>query len=337
MKALCIEEKFGLEELRIVEREEPRPGRGEVLLQMKAASLNYRDLLMVKGHYDPRQPLPLIPGSDGVGVVVAVGDDVDRFSEGDRVLPIFSQRWISGAPTHERLRSTLGGPHDGVLCERMVISADSAVHAPKHLSDLQAATLPCAALTAWTTLVVEGGIKAGDTVLIQGSGGVSLFALQLAKLFGARVIATSSSDEKLERMRELGADLVLNYKKEPKWGRRVRELAGGDGVDIVVEVGGANTLGESLKAVRVGGFIGVIGVLSGTAAPLNLLPMLMSYVRLQGILVGHRDSFEAMNKAITEAELEPVIDRSFALSEGAEALAHLASGAHFGKIAISIA
>ncbi|MBW2733099.1 MAG: NAD(P)-dependent alcohol dehydrogenase [Deltaproteobacteria bacterium] len=336
MKALSLEETFGLEQLRLVEREDRHPRRGEILLEMKAASLNYRDLLLVKGHYDPRQPLPLIPGSDGVGVVIAVGEGVERFAEGDRVLPIFAQRWIAGPPTRERLRSTLGGPLDGVLCERMVISAEAAVLAPPHLSHLEAATLPCAALTAWTALVVEGGLKAGDTVLVQGSGGVSIFALQLAKLFGARVIATSSSDEKLERMCELGADVGVNYKKEPKWGRKVRQLAGGEGVDIVVEVGGAHTLGESLKALRVGGFIGMIGVLSGTRAPVDLLPLLMGYVRIQGILVGNRDNFEAMNLALGAAQLRPVLDRTFPLSEVGLALETMASGAHFGKIVIEI-
>lgn len=335
MKAIAIEGSFGLENLALVERPKPEPAAGEVLLSMKAASLNFRDLLMVRGGYNPKQPLPLIPGSDGVGIVQAVGAGVDRFAVGDRVSPLFT-RWIAGTPNYQRLRYTMGGPLDGVLAEQLVVPAEAAVKVPDYLTDLEAATLPCAALTAWTALVVEGGLKAGDWVLIQGSGGVSIFALQLCKLFGARVVALSSSDAKLEKMAELGAEKWINYKTTPRWGRRVRELTGGQGVDLVVEVGGAQTLAESLDAVRIGGFIALIGVLSGHAAPFDFTKVFMKYVRLQGILVGHREGFEQLNAALTTNELHPVIDQVFPLAETRAALEHLASGEHFGKVCVSI-
>lgn len=337
MRTVVIEGSFGLENLRVVERDVPRPGRGQVLLQMKAAALNYRDLLMVRGRYNPRQSLPLIPCSDGVGIVGAVGDGVSRVAVGDRVAGIFSQRWIAGPPTRDRVRSTLGGPLDGMLAEYVLLDEQGVVRVPPHLSDAEAATLPCAAVTAWSALVVEGGVMAGDTVLVQGSGGVSLFALQIAKLLGARVIATSSSDEKLERLRALGADGAINYRTTPAWGEAARALAGGDGVDHVIEVGGIATLQESLRAVRIGGRVAMIGVLSGAVDKLNITPIFMRQIRVQGILVGSRDSFEQMNRAITQHQLRPVLDeRSFELADARQALEHLASGRHFGKIAIAV-
>lgn len=336
MRAFVIDGSFGLDQLRLVERERPTPGPGQVLLRVKAVSLNYRDLLMVTGGYDPRQPLPLIPCSDAVAEVVEVGPGVTRTSVGERVLPVFAQRWISGEPTRERLRSTLGGPLDGTLREYLVLSEEGVVSAPGHLTDLEAATLPCAALTAWTALVVEGRVKPGDSVLVQGSGGVALFALQLAKLLGARVFALSKSDEKLARLKALGADATLNYASEPSWGAQVKAWSGGEGVDYVVEVGGANTLHESLRAVRMGGQIGLIGVLSGRSAPLDLAQILMRHVRVQGVLVGHRESFEQLNRAIAAAKLRPVIDRSFAFEEAPAALRYLQAGDHFGKIVVEL-
>jgi NADPH:quinone reductase-like Zn-dependent oxidoreductase len=329
-----IHQAFGLENLRLAERPQPEPGPGQVLLRMRAASLNYRDLLMVQGSYNPRQPLPLIPCSDGAGVVEAVGEGVSRVQPGQRVATLFSQGWMSGEPTREKLRSTLGGPLDGALAEVMVLPEDGVIPVPEHLSDEQAATLPCAALTAWSALVVQGGVKAGDTVLLQGTGGVSLFALQFAKLLGARVILTSSSDEKLERGRALGADETINYRTDPDWGKTALKLTGGRGVDHVVEVGGAGTLAQSLRAVRFGGSLSVIGVLSGESSPLNILPILMKNVRLQGILVGHREGFEAMNRAITQGRLVPTVDRVFSFEDAREAFEYLASGRHFGKICL---
>jgi NADPH:quinone reductase-like Zn-dependent oxidoreductase len=327
---------FGRENLRLVERPEPSPGPGQVLLAMRAAALNYRDLLTVQGTYNPKQKLPLIPCSDGVGEVVAIGDGVSRVAVGDRVCPIFAQRWIAGEPTRERLRSTLGGPLDGTLAERMVVSEEGVVRVPEHLSDEEAATLPCAAVTAWNALVTEGGVTAGDTVLVQGTGGVSLFALQLARLLGARVIVTSSDDGKLARARELGAEAGINYRAVPAWGDRARELTGGVGVDHVVEVGGAGTLAQSLRAVRMGGRISLIGNLAGSSTEVALPLIFMQRVRVQGLLVGDRESFEAMNRAIAAHRLRPVVDRTFPLAEAGAAFDHLAAGRHFGKVSLRI-
>jgi NADPH:quinone reductase-like Zn-dependent oxidoreductase len=334
MKVVEIRDSFGLEHLAVGERPAPRPGTGQILLSMRAASLNSRDLLTVLGRYNPRQPLPLIPCSDGVGQVTAVGKGVTRFVVGDRVAPIFAQGWISGEPTRDKLRSTLGGPLDGTLTEQMIVDVEGAVLVPEHLSDEQAATLPCAALTAWSCLVTHGELKAGDTVLVQGTGGVSVFALQLAQALGARVVVTSSSDEKLKRARRLGAWQTINYRETPEWSRRVIELTDGRGVDVVVEVGGAGTLAQSIRAVRFGGRICLIGVLGGAAAELNIVPVFMRQVRVQGILVGHRDGFEDMNRALETSRLIPVVDRVFKLEQAREALEYLASGEHFGKICL---
>jgi len=334
MKVVEIRDSFGLEHLVVAERPEPHPGAGQVLLSMRAASLNSRDLLTVLGRSNPRQPLPLIPCSDGVGQVTAVGEGVTRVGVGDRVTPIFAQGWISGEPTRDKLRSTLGGPLDGTLTEQLVVDAAGVVRVPEHLSDEQAATLPCAALTAWSCLVTHGKLKAGDTVLVQGTGGVSVAALQLAQALGARVVLTSSSDSKLERARELGAWQTINYRETPEWGRRVIELTGGRGVDVVVEVGGAGTLAQSIRAVRFGGRICLIGVLGGGAAKLNIVPIFMRQVRVQGILVGHREGFEELNRAIEAQRLIPVVDRVFAWEQAREALEYLASGEHFGKICL---
>lgn len=336
MKAYSLK-AFGLDQLALGDQPEPTPGPRQVLLKMRAASLNYRDLLMVKGQYNPKQPLPLVPLSDGVGEVVALGEGVERVAEGDRVCPIFAQGWLSGEPTKAKIRTTLGGPLHGTLTEYMVVDAESVVRVPKHLTDAEAASLPCAAVTAWSALVTLSGVKPGDVVLTQGTGGVSIFAVQVAKMLGARVIATSSSPAKLERVLELGASDGINYVKTPDWGKAAKGLTGGDGVDHVIEVGGGKTLEQSLRAVRPGGTISIIGVLSGIATDLNLLPILMQNIRLQGVLVGHRESFEALSRAITVSQLRPVIDRVFPYSEALAALRHLESGAHFGKICIQIA
>ncbi len=319
-----------------VKRPVPEPGPGQVRIKMRAASLNYRDLLTVKGLYNPRQPLPLVPLSDGVGVVDALGPGVTRWKEGDRVCPIFAQAWLCGPPSKEALRSTLGGPLDGTLAEWMVLGEEGLVAAPAHLTDAEAAALPCAALTAWNALVTLGGLKPGWTVLTLGTGGVSLFALQFARLQGARVVATTSNKDKAQRLLELGADQVLNYKEDPKWGRTVRELTGG-GADLVVEVGGAGTLEQSLQAVRPGGRIALIGVLSGTRSQLDVIPVLMNQVRLQGVFVGSRQDFLAMNRALADSGLRPVIDKVFPFQEAPAALAHLESGRHFGKVCLEFA
>ena len=334
MRAVEIHGGFGLGNLALVERPDPRPGPGQVLVRLKAASLNFRDLLMVEGKYNPRQRLPLIPCSDGAGEVVEVGEEVTRVQPGDRVCGTFAQKWISGEPTRERLRSTLGGPLDGTLAELAVFDQEGVVKFPGHLSYEEASTLPCAAVTAWSALVTEGGLKGGDTVLVQGTGGVSLFALQFAKILGARVIATSSQDEKLERVRRMGADGLINYREVPDWGKRVKELTDGIGADNVVEVGGAGTLAQSLQAVRFGGTISLIGNLSGTKTEILLTHIFMQRIRLNGILVGHRESFEAMNRAIALHEIRPVIDLIFSLEEAPTAFEHMAAGGHFGKIVV---
>ncbi len=334
MKVWEIGEAFGLENLREVQREVPTPGHGEVLLKMKAASLNFRDLLMVKGMYNPRQPLPLVPCSDGVGVVESCGEGVSSLKAGDRVIPCFAPDWSSGEPTKDKLRTTLGGPLDGTLSEYMVVPEQSVVMAPEYLSDEECATLPCAGLTAWSALVTHYGLKAGDVVLAQGTGGVSLFALQIAKAHGAEVIMTSSSDEKLERVKEMGASHGINYRDVEQWGKAVRKLKP-FGVDHVIEVGGADTLEQSLRAVKFGGHISMIGVLSGTLSKVNLIPILMQNLRIQGIIVGHKEAFESMNKAFATHQIRPVISDSFGWSELPDAFALMEKGGHFGKIVIS--
>jgi NADPH:quinone reductase-like Zn-dependent oxidoreductase len=292
-------------------------------------------VVLQRGYGAQTGQLPLIPISDGVGEVVEVGAGVTRVKVGDRACPMFCPRWSGGRPSAARLGASLGGPLDGVMAEYMVIDAEGLALAPDHLSDAEAATLPCAALTAWSALVTEGHVQPGDRVLIQGTGGVSLFALQFAKLLGAFAIVTSSSTQKLERARDLGADATISYRETPEWGRSVREIAGGDGVDHIVEVGGQETLPQSLRAIRPGGTISLIGVLSGPSIDARLGLVVTRQVRLQGITVGSRDGFEAMSRAISQHQLRPVVDRIFPFEELPEALAYLASGVHIGKICIS--
>ncbi len=324
-----------MDNLTLTEKPTPEPGPGQVLLQMKAASLNYRDLLVPQRGYGALTgTLPLIPVSDGVGEVAAVGEGVHRVVRGDRVCPLMIQSWIGGSPTMERLASTLGGPLDGVMAQYMVLDEHGVVKTSDHLSNREAATLPCAALTAWSAIVTDGHVKAGDTVLVQGTGGVSLFALQFAKLHGAHVIVISSSDEKLQRAIDLGADEGINYLSTPEWGKEIKRLTGADGVDLIVEVGGQKTLPQSLRAVRAGGTISLIGVLSGNHMDVSLGLIVTRKVRLQGISVGSRDGMEAMMRAISQHTVKPVIDRTFAFEELRESLDYLASGAHFGKICI---
>jgi NADPH:quinone reductase-like Zn-dependent oxidoreductase len=335
MQVYEIRDGFGFDNLRRAERPDPKPGPGQVLVRVRAASLNYRDLLVVKGLYNPKMPLPRVPLSDAAGVVEAIGPGVSRVKVGERVAGIFMQTWLDGEVDDAKARSALGGGIDGVLADYLVFDENGVVVVPEHLSDQEAATLPCAAVTAWHALVTEGGVKAGDTVLTQGTGGVSLFALQFAKLLGARVLGTSSSDAKLDRARSLGLAEGVNYRTNPEWGETIRKLAGGGGVDHVVEVGGAGTLPQSLRAVRLSGRISLIGVLSG-GTQFNPMPVLMKNVRLQGIFVGSRAMFEAMNRAIALHKLRPVIDRVFPFADAVAAFKHLESGAHFGKVVISL-
>jgi NADPH:quinone reductase-like Zn-dependent oxidoreductase len=276
-----------------------------------------------------------VPASDACGEVVEVGEDVTRFKVGDRVMPIYTQGWHDGLPTLElRTKRTLGAPLSGVLQEYIVVPAEDAVSVPAHLSDGEAATLPIAALTAWSTLQ-EGGIKPGDTVLIQGTGGVALFALQFAKLAGARVIAISSSDEKLARAKRLGADVGINYCTTPDWNVAVRDATLGRGVEIVVETAGS-TLDKSLASLSFGGFIGVIGFVAGYKAEIPLRAVIGPMIRIQGIAVGSRARFEAMNRAIAQHKVRPVVDSTFPLEKAADAFRHMERGKHFGKVVISI-
>ena len=335
MKTIVIQPTFGIDNLQIIERPEPKPGFGQVLLRMKAWSLNYRDLLVVKGYYNPKLKFPFVPLSDGVGEVIGVGDGVTRVKVGDRVAGCFMQRWLAGELTDAGAKSGLGGAIEGVAAEQVVLHEDGVVKLPGHLTDEEAATLPCAALTAWNALVSRGQIKAGDSVLVQGTGGVSIFALQIARLMGARVIATSSSNAKLERVKQMGASDGINYKETPAWEDKVRDLTGGAGVDHVVEVGGAGTFTQSLKAVRLGGTISLIGVLAGKG-DVNLMPVLMKSVRVQGIFVGSREMFEAMNRALALNQLRPVVDRVFDFKDIQAALKHMESAAHFGKICLRV-
>jgi NADPH:quinone reductase-like Zn-dependent oxidoreductase len=336
MKAYQIQDDFGLDNFKQVERPDPTPGPGQVLVRMKAASPNFRDILMIEGQYNPRQPLPLIPLSDGAGEVAEVGEGVERVEVGDRVMPIFAQDWIAGEPSRARFKSTLGGPLDGAIAEYVLVDQEGVVPIPEHLSFEEAATLPCAALTAWNALAEHGDVKAGDVVVCQGTGGVSMFGLQFAQLLGAEVIMTSSSDEKLERVAQMGASHGINYRDEEKWGKVVRKLTGGRGADHIIEVGGAGTLQQSLTAVRYGGQVSVIGVLSGVAQKLNVIPILMHNIRVQGIFVGSREMLENMVRAIEVNEMRPVVDRVFEFGEAREALEYMKAGKHFGKVVVRI-
>ncbi len=327
---------FGLDGLTLVPVDVPAPGPYEVSVKLTAASLNYRDLMIVLGAYNPKMELPRIVGSDAAGQVVAVGEKVTRFKPGDRVTSLFFQDWHDGeiqASTHE---SALGGDIDGAFVTARIFPEGGLIHAPGFLSDQEAATLPCAALTAWNALVEKGRLAAGQTVLILGTGGVSLFALQIAKAHGARVILTSSSDAKLERGRQLGADETINYRTTPGWDSEVFKLTNKRGVDHIVEVGGAGTLPRSLRAVRTAGYVYLIGVLSDPGKAVDVLPVLSKSIHLDGVFVGSRGMYTRMNAALEANHIKPVIDRVFPLTQYREAFAHLQSGRHFGKVVLSL-
>ena len=337
MKAMEIGEGWDFEHIRLTERPDPRPGPGQVLLRLTAAALNYRDVLMVRRGYGRQSgTLPLIPLSDGVGEVIELGQGVERVALGQRVCPTMNQHWIHGPFRDGLWRGYLGGPLDGVMRELMVLDQESLVPVPEQLSDLEAATLPCAALTAWSAIVEAGQVKAGDRVLVQGTGGVSLFALQFAKAQGATVIATSSSDEKLARLKNLGADHVINYRATPDWGKAAAALTDERGVDLVVEVGGAQTLAQSVRALRANGTIALIGNVTGSLAEVNLAHIFMKSARLIGVVIGNRDAFEAMVRAVAQHRMRPVVDPVvYGFEELRPALEALPQGRHFGKICIA--
>ena len=336
MKCYELQGPSGIDGLTLVDKPISQPGEGQVLVRLKAATLNYRDLLIVKGGYGSRQKFPLVPLSDGAGVIEAVGSGVREFAVGDRVIGSFFESWIDGEPSDAKMSAALGGAVDGVLAVYRLFPAQALVKTPEHLNDIEAAALPCAGLTAWSAVVKLGDVKPGQTVLTQGTGGVSLFALQFAKMCGARVIATSSSDAKIERLKLLGADFTLNYKSTLDWGKKARELSG-HGVDLVVEVGGVGTLNESIRATKIGGTIAFIGVLAGPApAESRISLMVMQQQRLQGVTVGSVEDLQAMVNAIATNRMKPVIDRTFPFDQVKQAFSYMASGAHFGKVAISI-
>lgn|SRR5579885_816782 len=332
MKAYELRDGSGISALAIAQRPVPRPGPGEVLVRMRAASLNFRDLLISK---TPRTA-PLVPLCDGAGEVAETGPGVSSIKAGDRVAGNYFQDWVSGPLTPGVFRTVLGQTIDGVLAEYAVLKEHGAVRIPEHLSFEEAAALPCAGLTAWQALVTLGQIKAGDTVVVMGTGGVSIFALQFALMGGARVIATTGSESKMERLQSMGASAVINYKTTPDWDKRVLELTGGIGADHVVEVGGAGTLPRSLRAVRHGGFISMIGVLGGAGEKFSPGGIILKGVRLQGIFVGSTQMFEDMNRAIAANRMRPVVDRVFQFEETPQAYAFLESGRHFGKVCIRI-
>jgi NADPH:quinone reductase-like Zn-dependent oxidoreductase len=341
MRAYPIRQ-FGLDHLEQAELPMLQIAPGMVLIRVHAVSLNYRDLMVVKGLYNPKMELPRIPCSDGAGEVVAIGSGVGQVKVGDRVCGIFMQRWLDGPLTAERSKAALGGDVDGMLAEYVLLAEDGVVRFPEHLSYEEGATLPCAGVTAWNALQYAGEpalpVLAGETVVIQGTGGVSIFALQFARLLGARVVGTSSSEEKLTRAYGLGLEAGCNYKQRPEWSKWVVEVTGGKGADRIIEVGGASTFGQSLRAARVGGVIAQIGVLSGSAMSesVSLTPILHKQLRVQGIYVGSRAMFEQMNGAIERTRLHPVIDRVFDFDQAREAFLHLQSAAHFGKVVIRI-
>ena len=335
MKVWQVAREWSIDGMEQMERPEPVPGPGQVAVRIRAASLNYRDLLTVQGKGGAYK-LPLIPFSDGAGEVAAIGEGVTRFAIGDRVCPTFFQSWIDGKVSAASRRLALGGTRAGVLQETMLLDAEGVSRIPSHLSFQEAATLPCAALTAWRALFEEAQLQPGETVLVQGTGGVSIFALQFAKLAGASVIVTSSSDEKLERARALGADHTINYRSAPAWGKAAADWAGG-GVDHIVEVGGKDTFAESLEAAKIGGTILVIGVLSGFLQQIAIPTLFGKNLHVIGLSVGSRRMFENMTAAIARNRMKPVIDRVFGFDAVPDALRLMQQGGHFGKIVVQFA
>jgi NADPH:quinone reductase-like Zn-dependent oxidoreductase len=327
--------QFGPEGLQSVDRKSKPISAGEIRIKLLAISLNYRDWLVVTGRYDSRMKLPFAPCSDGVGIVTEIAPDVRRFKVGDRVIPAFSQSWVSGEFSKESRIKTLGGPLDGTLAGELVVSAYGAVKAPSNLTNFEAATLGCAGLTAWNALSATGHLKPGDTVLVQGSGGVSIFALQIAKKIGAKVAVVSGSVDRFEKLREIGADFVVDYHQHPAWSKTIRDWTGGRGVDHVVDIGGAGTIQQSIAAVRSGGRISLIGMLSGGKQEIDLVPIFMNAISLQGIYVGSVTMLEDFCQMIENSDLRPLISRQYAFDDLPEAMLDMGSGRTFGKLVVS--
>ena len=336
MKTYEIQKYGGPEGLELVDRPLPEPGDHDVVVQVRAASLNYRDLVVIRGKYDRNPREGRVPLSDGAGEVVSVGSAVTRIKVGDRVAGCFFQGWPSGRFEAAMHRTALGGSIDGVLAEQVKFLDEGVVHLPEGYSFEEGSTLPCAAVTAWQSLIVRGQLVPGESVLLLGTGGVSIFGLQIAKATGAKVIITSSSDEKLERARKLGADAVINYKTTPDWGKAAASLAGSEGVDHVVEVGGAGTFLQSVRACRSGGKIGLIGILSGRETASEIFPIVAKAATVFGIYVGSREMFEGLNRALEQAKIRPVIDKVFPFESAREAYEYMGNGYHFGKVVIRV-
>jgi NADPH:quinone reductase-like Zn-dependent oxidoreductase len=335
MKAIRLRQPAGIDNLRHEDMASPGdPGPGQIKVRIRASSLNYHDYIVVIGGIPT--PDGRIPMSDGAGEVLAVGEGVTEFSVGDSVVSTFFPNWLDGKPSMGGFASVPGDGADGYAAEEVIGPVTNFTHAPVGYSHAEAATLTCAGLTAWRALVTEGQVKAGDIVLIQGTGGVSIFALQYAKAMGATVIATSSSDAKLERLQAMGADHLINYKTTPAWGKEAMRITGGRGVDHVVEIGGAGTLPESIVASTIGGHISLIGVLAGFAGPVPTVQLMGKQIRLIGITVGTRRQQQDMIRAINQNGMKPVIDRHFPLAELGAAFRHQESGTHFGKICVDI-
>ncbi len=334
MKAMVIRDEWGPENIKPEDRPDPDPGPGEVVVAIKAVSINPRDHIMSMGGYGRMGgSLPIVPLCDGAGTISAIGDGVAGFSEGDLVVPHFSRTWMHGTTNAATQVGSHGGPLDGTAQELFCVPAHAITKAPAHMTATEAATLPCAAVTAWNAIVGEGRVMSGDLILLQGTGGVSLFALQFAKIHGAEVIITSSSNEKLEKAKALGADHCINYIETPDWHKPARAISGAEGVDHVVEVGGAGTLDKSIAAVRPGGMISMIGVLSGVGADVNLGRVVTRHVRMQGVTLGCKTMLDDMCRAMELAETRPVIDPAqFELENLGAALSALPEGRHFGKV-----
>lgn len=339
MRALEVTEPWGIEAVRVVERPDPEPGPGQVRVRMRAVSLNYRDFLMIQGAYGRSGPMAgvtVTPFSDGCGVVDAIGEGVTRVAVGDRVSTLFFQNWISGRPTPEKTgMSALGLPIPGAGRELAVFSQEGVSKVPDFLTDEEVACLPCAALTAWRALFEDARPQPGDTVVLQGTGGVSIFGLQFAHAAGLKTIVTSSSDAKLERAKAMGADHLVNYRATPEWGRAVRDATGGFGADVILEVGGAGTIEQSLRAIRLGGHIAIIGVVAGGGPGLNPGVLIGNSARLQGVSVGSREMFEAMCRLIGQAQIRPVVDKVYPFTEAQAAFQAMKAGEHFGKIVLN--
>ncbi len=335
MRVVCLKGGFGFENLRVEERSVPSCGPQQVLIRVQAASLNARDLMMARGTYNPRQKLPLVLGSDAAGEIVERGSQVSEWVVGDRVCPIFAGLWQAGPLTRSAQRSALGGPLDGTLAEYFAADASAIVRAPSHLSSIEAACLPCAGVTAYRALVELGQMQAGQWLVCLGTGGVSLAGLGIAKALGVRVIITSRSAHKLERAAALGAEHGIDTSQSAEFGKPARELSDGEGAHHVLEVGGAQTIGQSIRALRLGGTVSVIGVLSGAHPELDLRPLLMQDIRIQGVFVGSRTTFLNLVELCERHALRPQVDRAFPMADARAAFEYAASGRQFGKVALS--